>query len=302
MFNGTPKDPDLKKEPGRLYEGIEYKEFWISDSRKKLNLLERELIRKLIPKKGRRIIDLGSGFGRLADCYIDRFDQVVLLDGSMSLLRQAKNDFKKRATYIAADINNIPFAASSFDCILMMRVFHHIENSERLIQSFNRIMINGGTLIFNYSNKLNPNYMLRWMRGKTTGNPFTQDTVGIGSTFIQHHPHAVSSMLAKNGFHIKKYWGAGVVDKFPKPFRADNLNHKFSTFLAPILGSLKIAPWMICHAQMGGKVESELLAEIDNILVCPICKGVLIINHQSYRCQSCDKTYPIVDGIPDFRI
>jgi SAM-dependent methyltransferase len=36
--------------------------------------------------------------------------------------------------------------------------------------------------------------------------------------------------------------------------------------------------------------------------VCPICKGPLESNADEYRCPVCDKTYPIVLGIPDFRV
>ena len=36
--------------------------------------------------------------------------------------------------------------------------------------------------------------------------------------------------------------------------------------------------------------------------VCPRCKGELAANSTSYRCDSCAITYPILFGIPDFRL
>jgi ubiquinone/menaquinone biosynthesis C-methylase UbiE len=37
-------------------------------------------------------------------------------------------------------------------------------------------------------------------------------------------------------------------------------------------------------------------------LVCPLCKGDLLVEPGSYRCRPCAKTYPVLFGIPDFRL
>jgi ubiquinone/menaquinone biosynthesis C-methylase UbiE/uncharacterized protein YbaR (Trm112 family) len=37
-------------------------------------------------------------------------------------------------------------------------------------------------------------------------------------------------------------------------------------------------------------------------LVCPLCKGELTADSSSYRCGPCATTYPILFGIPDFRL
>src|SRR5260221_9951747 len=35
---------------------------------------------------------------------------------------------------------------------------------------------------------------------------------------------------------------------------------------------------------------------------CPTCRGELQGDAQAYRCDACSRTYPILFGIPDFRI
>ncbi len=35
---------------------------------------------------------------------------------------------------------------------------------------------------------------------------------------------------------------------------------------------------------------------------CPLCKGGLDAEADAYRCPACDRTYPVVLGIPDFRV
>lgn len=37
-------------------------------------------------------------------------------------------------------------------------------------------------------------------------------------------------------------------------------------------------------------------------LVCPLCKGDLAENSSAYRCNQCGITYPVLFGIPDFRL
>jgi SAM-dependent methyltransferase len=39
-----------------------------------------------------------------------------------------------------------------------------------------------------------------------------------------------------------------------------------------------------------------------NTFVCPLCKGLLTPKDQGYHCVSCERDYPILDGIPDFFI
>src|SRR5574339_537191 len=99
-LDGLPLAPN-PEHASRLYDGIEYKDFWAGEEKAKLDDLERSLVCELLPQTGHRIIDIGCGFGRLADCYLNRFEQVVMLDGSLTLLRQAKDTFRERAVYIA---------------------------------------------------------------------------------------------------------------------------------------------------------------------------------------------------------
>ncbi len=37
-------------------------------------------------------------------------------------------------------------------------------------------------------------------------------------------------------------------------------------------------------------------------LVCPLCRGELAATEAAFRCHPCDRDYPVVGGIPDFRI
>ncbi|HRT31545.1 MAG TPA: hypothetical protein P5211_03925 [Anaerolineae bacterium] len=61
------------------YEGSRYStEFWDS-SRAYEDGAERAALRVLLPPQGRRLIEIGAGFGRLADLY-QGYETVVLFD------------------------------------------------------------------------------------------------------------------------------------------------------------------------------------------------------------------------------
>jgi 2-polyprenyl-3-methyl-5-hydroxy-6-metoxy-1,4-benzoquinol methylase len=63
---GLPLKIDPEGSPHTLYEGIEYKEFWNGLQRRKLDELEHAIVRDLLPVSGRRIIDVGCGYGPLS--------------------------------------------------------------------------------------------------------------------------------------------------------------------------------------------------------------------------------------------
>ena len=178
-FDGLPLKIDPDSDLSQLYEGLEYKDFWDELSRSRLDELEHAIVRDYLPKSGRRIIDVGCGFGRLSDCYLDRFDEVVMVDGSMNLLKQAKEVSNNRATYVAADANQLPFHSSVFDTVLMVRVFHHMHDSRAILMELNRILFSNGVLFFNYCNKLSARQLFRWLLHKNKQNPLTLEPIGI---------------------------------------------------------------------------------------------------------------------------
>lgn len=285
----------------QLYEGIEYKDFWTSDSKSSLDKLEHALVHDLLPASGRRIIDIGCGFGRLADCYLDRFEQVVLLDGSMTLLRQARESFKEKAVYIAADATRLPFSESSFDCALMMRVFHHLPNSRKALEGVAGILGRSGSFVFNYSNKLSARRLARKLLYFWKENPLSLEPVLSGKTLIQHHPAYVHRMLIETGFSQMKYLGVGVMDKIPVrmggPDRVSS-----GRALAPLFGVIKLAPWIICKTQADSGDWLTGGSDMDSILACPVCRNPVARLSNVYLCKPCNRSYPIEDGIADFRV
>jgi ubiquinone/menaquinone biosynthesis C-methylase UbiE len=287
------------KQASRMYDGVEYKDFWDDPAKVRLDKLEQAIVRKLVPVSGQRVLDLGCGYGRLASCYLERFEQVVMLDGSITLLRQAQETIGERATYIAADANRLPFRSGSFDCVLMIRVFHHINDSQVILSEMQRILSNSGNLIFNYCNKLSAKQLLHWALRLKRENPLTTKPTGIGTRLISHHPSHVDQLLKQHGFSRTKYLGAGILDKLPD--NSERLSC-LAEALAPVFGAIKLAPWINCRATVSSEASIKTSQFLDDILVCPACHQELTRQIFTYHCRGCEASFPIENGIFDFRI
>jgi len=297
MRRGLPDDVNPDNEPHSLYEGVNYEEYWFGREKQNLDKLEHVMVRKLLKNSGRRIVDLGSGYGRLADCYLDRFSEVFLVDGSISLLQQAQKMTKGGAVLIASDIRRLPFRDASFEAALMVRVFHHIDDSQRCLAEVNRILSRNGQFLFNFCNKQNLERVFHWLVGEKSRNPFSLSSDNPGSTFISHHPKAVRKTLVETGFEKINYYGVGVLDKLPVT-GLTVLSQKLSPFFA----WTKIAPWFFCMATTTGNKSLIEHTSISDLLQCPACRGNLIDQESGYRCLTCGKLFPIVNGILDFRV
>lgn len=282
----------------QMYEGVDYKQFWNVSQKNNLDNLEHSIVRALLPTHGRRIVDVGCGFGRLADCYLDRFEQVVMLDGSMSLLQQAQEIVGEKAVYIAADANHLPFRPSSFDCLLLMRVFHHLSDSQAVLEEVQRVLCYKGAFVFNFCNKVSPRQILSWLLNRTHESPLTLDTIGIGTRFISHHPKYVHQLLQKNGYFDMKYLGAGVFDKIPDPF---GILLPLAKLFAPFFALTNLSPWINCRAISPSVEMFDLDLDLEDIFICPVCGSSLLHLPKAYVCKECEHIYPIENGIIDFR-
>lgn len=284
----------------RLYDGTEYKKFWAGKQKASLDELEHALVRELLPASGRRIIDIGCGFGRLADCYLDRFEQVVMLDGSITLLQQARETLGEKAVYIAADANHLPLAASSFDCALMIRVFHHLSDADWTLSELSRILGNGGVFLFNYSNKLSGRQLFQRLLRWNKENPFVLEPVMSGQMLMQHHPTYIHRLLKKTGFSEMQYLGTGVVDKLAGRLGRFEKWLPSGRKMASVLGIVKLAPWIMCRTRSSGEALRDYRS-VDDLLICPTCQSAVRHTEQAYVCTSCNASYPIENGIADFR-
>jgi len=295
--------PDKKQY--EMYQNADYQSFWEGLERQKLDELERILVQRLLDLPARRLIDIGCGFGRLADCYLEQCDEVVLLDSSLSLLQEARQKTGGRAAlYIACDLQRIPFCDAVFDRVMLVRVLHHLPDSGAALSELGRILNGGGRLLFTYCNKRNLERMARWLVGRNPYNPWRLEPAWVWEAFFMHHPRYIRQQLAQAGFERERIYGAGIVDKLAGRLGRWGRHIPPGVALAPVLAGLWLAPWIFCQATRPSpppeEAQDEHRREITTLLRCLDCGSGLLPETDGLHCPSCRRLYPLQDGIFNF--
>jgi SAM-dependent methyltransferase/uncharacterized protein YbaR (Trm112 family) len=284
------------------YEDSSYRtDFWEGQGREYEDLAERIALRRLLPAEGQRLIDIGAGFGRLSEFY-EGYDQVVLLDYSRSLLQEAQERLGRSAkyVYVAASFYAMPFTASSFDAAMMVRVMHHVEDVPGLLAELARILTGQGIYVLEHANKRHVKAILRYLARRQGWSPFTAEPYEFVPMNFDFHPTWMRQQLGEAGFHVKRTLTVS-------HFRLPLLKRLFpASFLASLDGLCQPtgAWWQLTPSifvqcsqdQAGGEVPAQLQFQ------CPACGNQALEEATSALiCRSCDRQWPVVDGIYDLK-
>lgn len=231
----------------RLYENVDYESYWTGTHWLNVDQIEHSVLRRILPATGYRVVDIGCGYGRLADCYVNRFRHAVLLDSSASLLSQAAEKTGRCGARVVADLHRLPFRDGSFDTGLMVRVFHHVEDPAACLREVNRVLTGDGQFILNYRNKRDVLSMIRWVGRRNTYNPFKKEPVEASLMVTAHHPCFIDQAMRDAGFRIVKCVGTTgalvrlAAKKGPARWALD-----LSVRASPLLGGARLTSWLFC--------------------------------------------------------
>jgi SAM-dependent methyltransferase len=282
------------------YEGSDYRtEFWEGKGRDYEDRVERIALRRLLPDKGKRLLEIGAGFGRLTGEY-HGFDQVVLVDYSLSQLRYAQEHLgtSGRYIYVAADAYSLPFRSGSFDGATIIRVIHHIADVPAVMKQVRRVLTSGGVFILEYANKRNVKAMYRFATGKQKWNPHDPEPVEFVELNFDFHPDYMRQELRTAGFATKR----SIPVSF---FRIGALKNMLPTgLLAGMDGVLQLTglhytPSIFTRNIAKGDSPNNL--ETDSLFVCPDDGHELTRVGDTLMCKSCSQRWAIRDGIYDFK-
>jgi SAM-dependent methyltransferase len=115
------------------YEDLGYRDvFWAARAYE--NACDRTALRAMLPPAGERLIEVGSGFGRLADEY-KGYSEVVLLDSSRVHVEAALEALGQdpRFHVTLGDALALPFPDGYFDAAVCVRVLHHFRDPAPVI-------------------------------------------------------------------------------------------------------------------------------------------------------------------------
>jgi SAM-dependent methyltransferase len=283
------------------YEGTSYRaRFWEGQGRDYEDLAERIALRHLLPPQGRRIVELGASFGRLADLY-QGYDQIILLDYAKSGLREAQERLGRsdKYIYVAADIYHLPLAPGACDTAVTVRVLHHLNNAPAALRGIAEILQPGGVYVLEYANKRNIKAIARYAARRQRWSPFAPEPYEFAALNFDFHPDWMAAQLSAAGFRTEA--GRAVShfrqNVFKKLVPAKTLARIDGAIQGPS-AAWKLAPSVFLRATRPGSGPTER----GNPFRCPACRAVeLDREDETLRCRTCRAIYAIDDGIYDFK-
>jgi ubiquinone/menaquinone biosynthesis C-methylase UbiE len=284
------------------YEGSGYRtEFWEGQGRDYEDLTERIALRRLLPPRGRRVVHLGAGFGRMTN-ELGGYNQIVVLDYSRSLLRDAQKRLgtSNRYIYVAADIYRLPLANGSCDAAVMERVIHHMADVPAALAQIRAVLAPGAAFVLEYASKRNLKAVLRYALRRQTWSPFDLEPVEFVKLNFDFHPGYMARCLHDAGFHTEKRWALSY-------FRLGLIKRLVPLTILVGLDRLlqptgQIAPFSPSVFTLNRAVGDTPPAALDGPLFkCLNCGSPLQQAGDLLTCPQGDGRWAIRDGIYDFK-
>jgi ubiquinone/menaquinone biosynthesis C-methylase UbiE/DNA-binding transcriptional ArsR family regulator len=98
-----------------------------------------------------RLIDIGTGTGRIATIFAGTADQVLGIDRSAEMLRLARGKLSEAADgkvrFVAGDFYDLPATDGSADTAILHQVLHYAQAPEKAITETARVLRPGGRLL-----------------------------------------------------------------------------------------------------------------------------------------------------------
>jgi|SRR5271157_1233456 len=291
-----------KRPPVCDYEGSTYQtSFWERGGREYEDRCEAIALKRLLPKGGRLLLELGAGAGRNTARY-SGFERVVLLDYSVTQLKQAQErlGLHERYLYVAADIYRLPFVSGLFDAATIIRTLHHMADAPAALCQVRSALQADAAFILEFANKQNLKAILRYALRRQGWSPYTREPVEFLPLNFDFHPRAVRSWLNEAGFKVEKTLTVS-------HFRLDVLKRLVPTglligldaMLQPSGALVQVSPSVFMRARAVGETPAAVPG---TFFKCPAC-GHSPLEEQkgTLDCPACEKRWAFRDGIYDFK-
>lgn len=153
-----------------------------------------------------RLLDIGTGTGRMAELLAERADHIVALDKSLAMLRVARAKLQhlpaERVELVQGDFASLPFAAGSFDTVLFHQVLHFAQSPDAVLAEAARVTRAGGTIaIVDFAAHQREELRERHAHARLGFEDGQMDSLLIGAGFVPRAPTAL-----EDGELVVKIW------------------------------------------------------------------------------------------------
>ncbi len=296
----------MSKRPICDYEGSAYRtDFW-GAGREYEDRAERVALRRLLPPAGRRLVEIGAGYGRLAALY-SGYDEVVFFDYAFSQLEQARQLWgdsgsggRPRYRYVVGDFYALPFVPGLFDTVTIVRTLHHAADAPAVLRGVSRILRPRGVFVLEFANKRNLKSIARYLLRRQDWSPFDHEPVEFAELNFDFHPAWIQARLAEAGLTVERTLTVS-------HFRLGLFKRLFPTGVLVALDRLMQptgALWRFTPSVFVRCVApaDKPAAPEGDYFRCPVCGSTALTTAANgLTCAACGAFFALRDGIYDFK-
>ncbi len=206
-------------------------------------------LRKMLPDfLGKRVLDLGCGFGWHCRYAVENGAiQVVGVDLSEKMLQVAREKTSSPLiSYVRMPVEEYGYPEAAFDVVISSLVFHYVESFEEICRKISRCLVDGGDFVFSVEHPIltaqgsqqwhydENGQALHWPVDRYFEEGLREATF-LGEKVTKYH-HTLTtyvSSLLSNGFQIRKLVEPKPADELMnEPGMADELRRPMMLLIA----------------------------------------------------------------------
>lgn len=155
-----------------------------------------------------RLLDIGTGTGRVLELLAGAADTATGIDRSPEMLRIARGKLaaagNQKADLLQADMRALPFADASFDTVTMHHVLHFADDPQAVVSEAARMVAPGGKLILaDYAPHQREELRTRYQHSRLGFDPATLSEMigraGLAARQLSAHPGPELSVMLWEG-------------------------------------------------------------------------------------------------------
>ncbi|MBI3273439.1 MAG: methyltransferase domain-containing protein [Planctomycetes bacterium] len=169
------------------------------------------------------LLDVGAGFGRASSALLATARRVLLLDGSLRMLRQSPGDrdAPARRLRVRGDISRAwPVRPEAFDLAVGLQILNHMPDLTAFFAELRRALVPGGRAILSFGNARSwieakerlREGLGRLVRGRNPFSPFlasVEERIRVHG-FCRHSPATVFAACRAAGLSVRIAGAAGL--------------------------------------------------------------------------------------------